>query len=160
MVGGAVEYVLPMLENHFAPYLNISAFDFDDGTTSIDLSYNEFGAKYYFKERGKGLFAGVGISKFSTSLGYTDANVGGSLTGVGSVDLDINTTILKLGIKTGGTIYFSLELGYGFGTIPDTLTFNATAGGITESVTEEIPDIPGIGSGGMVVGNIGFGFSF
>ena len=70
-------------------------------------------------------------------------------------------TIVKLGLKTGGTLYFSFELGYGFGTIPDSLTFNAVSStGISESVTEDIPNIPGIGSGGMVVGNIGFGISF
>ena len=83
------------------------------------------------------------------------------MTGTGSVDLDIDTTILKIGVKTGGTLYFSFELGYGFGTIPDSLNFNATSlSGVSESVTEEIPSIPGIGSGGIVVGNIGLGISF
>ena len=161
MIGGAIQYVLPFTNNHFAPYANYSGYDIEIENTQINLNYSEFGAKYFFKNTGKGLYTAVGISSFSSSLAYTDVSLSGGLTGDGSVDLNIDTTIVKLGLKTGGTLYFSFELGYGFGTIPDSLTFNAVSStGITESVTEDIPNIPGIGSGGMIVGNIGFGISF
>jgi len=161
MIGGAVQYVLPITNNHFAPYANYSGYDIEIDNTEINLNYSEFGVKYFFKNTGKGLYTAVGISSFSSSLAYTDVSLTGGLTGDGSVDLNIDTTIVKLGLKTGGTLYFSFELGYGFGTIPDSLTFNAVSStGISESVTEDIPNIPGIGSGGMVVGNIGFGISF
>ena len=161
MIGGAVQYVLPITNNHFAPYANYSGYDIEIENTEINLNYSEFGVKYFFKNTGKGLYTAVGISSFSSSLAYTDVSLTGGLTGDGSVDLNIDTTIVKLGLKTGGTLYFSFELGYGFGTIPDSLTFNAVSStGISESVTEDIPNIPGIGSGGMVVGNIGFGISF
>ena len=161
MIGGAIQYVLPFTNNHFAPYVNYSGYDIEIENTQINLNYSEFGAKYFFKNTGKGLYTAVGISSFSSSLAYTDVSLSGGLTGDGSVDLNIDTTIVKLGLKTGGTLYFSFELGYGFGTIPDSLTFNAVSStGISESVTEDIPNIPGIGSGGMIVGNIGFGISF
>ncbi len=161
MIGGAVQYVLPITNNHFAPYANYSGYDIEIENTEINLNYSEFGVKYFFRNTGKGLYTAVGISSFSSSLAYTDVSLSGGLTGDGSVDLNIDTTIVKLGLKTGGTLYFSFELGYGFGTIPDSLTFNAVSStGISESVTEDIPNIPGIGSGGMVVGNIGFGISF
>lgn len=161
MIGGAVQYVLPITNNHFAPYANYSGYDIEIENTQINLNYLEFGAKYFFKNTGKGLYTAVGISSFSSSLAYTDVSLTGGLTGDGSVDLNIDTTIVKLGLKTGGTLYFSFELGYGFGTIPDSLTFNAVSStGVSESVTEAIPNIPGIGSGGMIVGNIGFGISF
>ena len=161
MIGGAIQYVLPFANNHFAPYANYSGYDIEIENTQINLNYSEFGAKYFFKSTGKGLYTAIGISSFSSSLAYTDVSLSGGLTGDGSVDLNIDTTIVKLGLKTGGTLYFSLELGYGFGTIPDSLTFNAVSStGISESVTEDIPNIPGIGSGGMIVGNIGFGISF
>jgi hypothetical protein len=161
MIGGAVQYVLPITNNHFAPYANYSGYDIEIENTEINLNYSEFGVKYFFKNTGKGLYTAVGISSFSSSLAYTDVSLSGGLTGDGSVDLNIDTTIVKLGLKTGGNLYFSFELGYGFGTIPDSLTFNAVSStGISESVTEDIPNIPGIGSGGMVVGNIGFGISF
>jgi hypothetical protein len=161
MASGTFEYVLPILNNRIAPYINYGAYDLKVDMTEIDLSYSEFGAKYYFNDNGKGFYAGIGISSFSSSLVYNDVSLSGGMTGYGSVDLDIDTTIFKLGVKTGGTLYFSFELGYGFGTIPDSLTFNATSlSGVAESVTEEIPSIPGIGSGGIVVGNIGLGISF
>ena len=161
MIGGAVQYVLPITNNHFAPYANYSGYDIEIENTEINLNYSEFGVKYFFKNTGKGLYTAVGISSFSSSLAYTDVSLTGGLTGDGSVDLNIDTTIVKLGLKTGGTLYFSFELRYGFGTIPNSLTFNAvSSNGISESVTEDIPNIPGIGSGGMVVGNIGFGISF
>ena len=161
MIGGAVQYVLPITNNHFAPYANYSGYDIEIENTEINLNYSEFGVKYFFRNTGKGLYTAVGMSSFSSSLAYTDVSLSGGLTGDGSVDLNIDTTIVKLGLKTGGTLYFSFELGYGFGTIPNSLTFNAvSSNGISESVTEDIPNIPGIGSGGMVVGNIGFGISF
>ena len=161
MIGGAVQYVLPITNNHFAPYANYSGYDIEIENTEINLNYSEFGVKYFFRNTGKGLYTAVGMSSFSSSLAYTDVSLSGGLTGDGSVDLNIDTTIVKLGLKTGGTLYFSFELGYGFGTIPDSLTFNAVSStGISESLTEDIPNIPGIGSGGMVVGNIGFGISF
>jgi len=160
MASGTFEYVLPILNNRIAPYINYGAYDLNVDMTEIDLSYSEFGAKYYFNEKGKGFYAGLGISSFSSSLVYNDVSLSGGMTGTGSVDLNIDTTILKIGVKTGGTLYFSFELGYGFGTIPDSLTFNATSGSVSESVTEEIPSIPGIGAGGIVVGNIGLGISF
>ena len=67
---------------------------------------------------------------------------GVSLRGTAKTNLDINTLNLKLGYKTGGTIYFRIEAGYGIGTIPDALNFTATSGGITETFSEDIPAIP------------------
>ncbi|MBL31030.1 MAG: hypothetical protein CMC81_07330 [Flavobacteriaceae bacterium] len=161
MIGGAVQYTLPVLNNHISPYINFSGYDIEIDNTQINLNYSEYGLKLYFSDKAKGLYAGIGASSFKSSLAYKDVSLSGGLSGDGSVDLNIDTTILKLGIKTGGTLYFSLELGYGFGEIPNQLTFNAISStGISESVTEEIPKIPGIGSNGMVVGNIGFGISF
>ena len=161
MASGTFEYVLPLFDNHLTPYLNYGAYDLEIDETSIDLSYSEFGLKYYFNNKGKGFYTGIGASSFSSSLMYTDLNLSGGLSGTGSVDLNIDTTILKIGLKTGGTLYFSFELGYGFGDIPDSLIFTGTASnGYSEQVIEEIPSIPGIGSGGIIVGNIGLGVSF
>ena len=135
--------------------------EIDDNTLDKNEIFIEKKGVVNGRPTGKGLYTAVGISSFSSSLAYTDVSLSGGLTGDGSVDLNIDTTIVKLGLKTGGTLYFSFELGYGFGTIPDSLTFNAVSStGISESVTEDIPNIPGIGSGGMIVGNIGFGISF
>ncbi|MGB2153661.1 MAG: hypothetical protein ACPHVX_06890 [Flavobacteriaceae bacterium] len=60
-------------------------------------------------------------------------------------------------------------MGYGIGSIPDTVevkgtfTYEDTNGIIqtdTGTETEEFPPIPGVSSGGVLIGNFGFGISF
>ena len=65
-----------------------------------------------------------------------------------------------MGLKSGGTFYFRFELGFGLTNIPDSVDFIASYGGITKSFSEELPPITGISSSGILIGNIGFGFSF
>ena len=74
-----------------------------------------------------------------------------------------------MGIKTGGRIFFRLELGYGIGTIPTTVELNGRftytdSDGITQpdtgTETEDFPAIPGVSTNGVLVGNFGFGVSF
>ena len=42
MIGGAVQYVLPITNNHFAPYANYSGYDIEIENTEINLNYSEF----------------------------------------------------------------------------------------------------------------------
>jgi len=162
IVGGAVEGVLPIFGNRIAPYFNLSSFDLDVENVTTKLAYTEFGSKLYFGNKGKGFFVGVGSSKFASTLDFKDLSLDFGETGTGSVDLDVNTFIIKLGAKTGGRIYFNFELGYGIGSIPEELKFTATSTtGRTESTTEDIPNIPGVNpGGGILIGNVGFGISF
>jgi hypothetical protein len=47
--------------------------------------------------------------------------------------------------------------------LPQTFNFTATDNSnplYTETVTEDIPEIPGISESVMIIGNIGFGVSF
>ena len=64
------------------------------------------------------------------------------------------------GLKTGGVLYFRIEAGYGLGSPPKSIDFTATANGVTESFSEPIPEIPGVNESGLLIGNIGIGFSF
>ena len=163
MIGGAVQYTLPVLNNHISPYINFSGYDIEIDNTQINLNYSEYGLKLYFSDKAKGLYAGIGASSFKSSLAYKDVSLSGGLSGDGSVDLNIDTTILKLGIKTGGRIYLRLEMGYGLGDLPTQVTFVASENSnpsYTETTTEDIPDIPGISETGLIIGNIGFGLSF
>ena len=171
IVGGAVEGVLPIFGNRIAPYFNISSFDLDVENVTTKLAYTEFGSKIYFGNKGKGFFVGVGSSKFASTLDFKDLSLDGGETGSGTVDLDLNTFIIKLGAKTGGRIYFNFELGYGIGSIPKDLKFTGTVEtnkipgspeiGDTTIVTEPVPNIPGINpGGGILIGNVGFGISF
>ena len=71
---------------------------------------------------------------------------------------------MKLGVKLGKKFYFRIEAGYGFGDIPQEIevTGTVTSGGMSTTETDyvEIPDIPGISESGMIVANVGLGFSF
>ena len=83
-------------------------------------------------------------------------------TGYGASKIGLNTTNLKLGLKTGGRLFFGVEVGYGMGDIPQTITFKAMDNNnrvYTPTKTKDIPALPGVSEKGMVIGNIGFGFS-
>ena len=154
------EVVLPILDNHFAPFIDYGAFDIEDDLTDIGLKYTEFGLNYYFGSKGKGLYIGAGIAELSTDLIFNDLEFDDGTTGSGTAGIDIGTTNLKLGLKTGGVLYFRIEVGYGLGSPPKTIDFTATSNGITEEFSEPIPEIPGVNESGLLIGNIGFGFSF
>ncbi|MCG5643933.1 hypothetical protein MCN98_04175 [Flavobacteriaceae bacterium LSUCC0859] len=157
------EFVLPILNNHIAPFIDYGSFSLDVENTQADLKYLEYGLNIYFGNKGKGLYVGAGSGKLTNEFTFNDLTFednGVSLKGSATTSLDINALNLKLGFKSGGLIYFRIEAGYGIGTIPDRLNFTATSGGITETFSEEIPAIPGIGSNGFAIGNIGLGVSF
>ena len=157
------EFVLPILNNHIAPFVDYGSFSLDIENTQADLKYLEYGLNIYFGNKGKGLYVGAGSGKLTNEFTFNDLTFednGVSLKGSATTSLDINALNLKLGFKSGGLIYFRIEAGYGIGTIPDRLNFTATSGGITETFSEEIPAILGIGSNGFAIGNIGLGVSF
>ena len=157
------EFVLPILNNHLAPFVDYGSFSLDIENTQADLKYLEYGLNIYFGNKGKGLYVGAGSGKLTNEFTFNDLTFednGVSLKGSATTSLDINALNLKLGFKSGGLIYFRIEAGYGIGTIPDRLNFTATSGGITETFSEESPAIPGIGSNGFAIGNIGLGVSF
>ena len=157
------EFVLPILNNHIAPFIDYGSFSLDIENTQADLKYLEYGLNIYFGNKGKGLYVGAGSGKLTNEFTFNDLTFednGVSLKGSATTSLDINALNLKLGFKSGGLIYFRIEAGYGIGTIPDRLNLTATSGGITETFSEEIPAIPGIGSNGFAIGNIGLGVSF
>lgn len=163
LAGGSVEVVLPLFQNHLAPYFDYSQFSVNLDTSESSLSYNELGANIYFNDKGKGFFVGLGRASMNADVLFTDlvfSENGITTTGTGYTELDLSTFNVKLGIKSGGTFFFRFEVGYGLGSIPDELIFTATSQGITEEFTEDIPAIPGIGTNGLLIGNIGFGLSF
>lgn len=163
LIGGSAEIVLPVFGNRIAPFIYYSGFNLDTDELETEFAYLEYGANIYFNQKGNGFFIGLGRAQFDTDLTFYDLDFSDgqqSTSGDASTAFNFNTANLKLGIKTGGTIYFHFEVGYGFGDIPDTIDFTATADGITESFSEELPPIPGLSSGGILIGTVGFGVSF
>lgn len=162
IAGLSLEGVTPLLDNRVAPFVDFSSFDVKDAETEIGLSYSEFGANVYFGNKGKGAYAGIGFGNLSTDLTFYEDLDGGSR-GKGTTGLDIKSTNLKFGIKTGGRFYFRFEIGYGFTSdVPDDITVTLTEIGGTETETDsfDVPTIPGLGTNGLLVGNFGFGLSF
>ena len=162
IAGLSLEGVTPLLDNRIAPFVDFSGFDVKDAETEIGLSYTEFGTNVYFGNRGKGAYAGISFGNLSTDLTFYE-NLDGGGRGKGTIGLDIKSTNLKFGIKTGGKFYFRFEVGYGLTSdVPDDITVTLTeiGGNGTETNTFEVPTIPGVGTNGILLGNFGFGLSF
>lgn len=162
IAGLSVEAVTPLLDNRIAAFADFSGFNVSDQETEIGLNYSEFGLNVYLGKKGSGLYAGIGAGNLSTDLTFYE-NLDGGGRGKGTTGLDIKTTNLKLGIKTGGRIYFRFEVGYGVTSdIPEniTVTLEEIGGSGRETESFEVPTIPGVGTNGVLVGNFGFGFSF
>ena len=168
IIGGSLEFILPVMDNHFAPYADLSGFDIDPDTeTSVGLSYSEFGLNYYLNSKGKGLYFSAGLGNLTTDITFSNQNVsngeGISVNdGVGTIQQKISTTNLKIGVKAGKRVYFRFELGFGLGNIPSDVKITATSvsQGFKEEISEPFPDVPGVSSGGVVIGNVGFGVAF
>ena len=162
IAGGSAEIVMPILNNHFAPFVDYSSFNLPVEDIETNFSFIEYGVKYYFNKKGHGFFASLGKSKLETDITFNDlfSNDTVSTYGSAKVPLELNTTNLKLGIKTGGSFFFRFEIGYGFGDIPSELEFDATANEISKSFIKKIPEIPILGSGGIPLANFGFGLTF
>jgi hypothetical protein len=156
------ELILPFAGNRISAYFDYGAFNFPIDETDIETTYTEYGVNLYFNGNGKGFYLSAGNGSLSTDYTFNnlDFEDGSGPTGSGSTELDIDAVNLKLGLKTGGTIYLRLEAGFGFTSIPETLTFTATSNNITQTFTEDLPNIPGVSSDGILVGNLGLGFSF
>ena len=163
LASGSAELTLPILNNHFAPYIDYSKIPLNFESVETTIAYTEFGINYYFNKKSNGFFLGVGKGSLSTDVTFTNLLFTSglqSLIGSGSTELNLDTTNFKLGVKTAGAVFFRFELGYGLGKIPDSLNFIATLNGISESFTESIPPIPGLTTSGILIGNVGFGFAF
>jgi hypothetical protein len=96
-----------------------------------------------------------------TELDFEDVALDNGQTGRGRAEVNLSTQNLKLGVKSKGRLYFRFELGYGLGSMPESVTFVATtSSGGQQSTTEDIPELPGVSQNGIIIGNFGFGISF
>lgn len=170
IAGVSVEGVTPILDNRIAPFFDYSSFTVNPDESEVSLSYNEFGANVYFGNKGKGVYAGIGFGNLETDIAFESQITEDGNSGIfrGEITNSLKSTNLKIGVKTGGRIYFRLELGYGIADVPDgfdvngTFTYTLNGQSITEQNTqsEDFPPIPGVGDGGILIGNFGFGVSF
>ncbi|MFT4645591.1 MAG: hypothetical protein ACI8ZX_002008 [Planctomycetota bacterium] len=164
IVAGNIEFVTPLFNNRIALFADYSKFNVNEEGAEVKVNYIEGGLNIYFNTKGRGLYASASLSNLKVDGKYTDAETrdGTLYQGSATGDVEIKTTNLKLGAKLGKKFYFRIEAGYGFGDIPQEIEVTGTeqGTGITQTDYVEIPDIPGISESGMIVANIGLGFSF
>ena len=157
------QYTLPFFNNHFAPYFDYSQYSYEKNNEDAQFRFSEFGISYFFNQIGKGLYAGLSYSNLSYNVKFTNVIIENGSKGYGSEKIDMRTTNLRIGLKTGGTFYFRIEMGYGLGDIPKKLSFKAIDNfdpKYSQIVTKEIPKISGTSEREMLIGNIGVGISF
>ena len=157
------QYTLPFFNNHFAPYFDYSQYSYEKNNEDAQFRFSEFGISYFFNQIGKGLYAGLSYSNLSYDVKFTNVILENGSKGYGSEKIDMRTTNLRIGLKTGGTFYFRIEMGYGLGDIPKKLSFKAIDNSdprYSQIVTKEIPKISGTSEREMLIGNIGVGISF
>ncbi len=162
IIGGDLEYVTPLLDNRIALFIDYSGFKISPDDDEIKIKYFEIGTNIYFNNKGRGLYGAISYSKLNIDglFSETETINGTVYDGITTGDVEINTTNLKLGAKLGKKFYFRIEVGYGFGDIPQEIEVTGISNGMTQTDYIEIPDIPGITDNGLFIGNIGFGISF
>ena len=159
----SAQYTLPFFNNHFAPYFDYSQYSYEKNNEDAQFRFSEFGISYFFNQIGKGLYAGLSYSNLSYDVKFTNVILENGSIGYGSEKIDMRTTNLRIGLKTGGTFYFRIEMGYGLGDIPKKLSFKAIDNfdpKYSQIVSKEIPKISGTSEREMLIGNIGVGISF
>ena len=157
------QYTLPFFNNHFAPYFDYSQYSYEKNNEDAQFRFSEFGISYFFNQIGNGLYAGLSYSNLSYDVKFTNVILENGSKGYGSEKIDMRTTNLRIGLKTGGTFYFRIEMGYGLGDIPKKLSFKAIDNfdpKYSQIITKEIPKISGTSEREMLIGNIGVGISF
>lgn len=170
LVSGSVELQLPFL-NKLSVYADLSKFDLatedlgiDDFSGSLKLNYVEYGANLYLSKPGRGAYISAGLATFNADASFFDVALEGTTeTGSGTASIGFNTTNFKFGVKTGGFIYFRMELGYAMGSLPQSVRFTArSSSGLTETITETFnyDEVPMVNENGLPLFNIGLGLSF
>lgn len=155
------EISIPVAGIHIAPFIDYGLFKYSQGSESLDHNYLEYGLSVYLNGRGNGIYGSVSKGSLNSNISFNEISLENQLLGSGSTDLKIDTYNFKLGYKTSRRLFFRFEIGYGKGEIPEKLVFLATASnGIQIETSQEIPKIPGIGENGILIGNIGIGYSF
>ena len=100
IAAGNLEIVIPILDNHFAPFIDYSKFKVSpkqkgylkEDDTEVSVNYYEYGINYYFGKNGRGAYLSLGMAKLDTGLEFKNLSLGGLRTGSGSTNINLNTT--------------------------------------------------------------------
>jgi len=152
-----VEYVTHLWDDRIAFTTDFMVLNLTVDDVGIKYTNFEIGGNVYFSKDGSGAYAGISYYNFDGDGTFSDVEFDDNTVGTGTGTISYNTFNFKVGYKTGRRFYVRTELGYGFGSIPQEILVTGEGGSTT---IEEIPDIPGVSSSGLVFLNIGVGFAF
>lgn len=152
------EYVTPLLGNRIALAIDYMSLSHTVDATNINYSNFEIGPNIYLNKKGRGLYGGISYFSFDGKGTYTETEFDDGSVADGNGIIKFNTVNLKLGAKLGRVFYFRVELGYGFGKIPEQILVKSNTS--SQTTYEDIPEIPGISSSGLPLFNFGIGFGF
>lgn len=152
------EYLTPLLDNRVAITTDYMALTKTIDDVSLKYKNFEIGTNIYFNNKGRGLYAGLTYFSFDAEGTFTEVEFDDTSVGDAIGDLKFNTMNIKLGAKLGKTFYYRMEVGYGFGDIPQEIVVRSTT--TSQTTTEEFPEIPGVSESGLLNFNLGIGFSF
>jgi len=155
----SAEYVTPLLDNRVA--FAIDYFPLRINLLDIESKFRNFeiGSNIYLNNKGKGLYGGLSYYKFNAEVSNIEETEfdDGSI-GTGETNIKFNTFNLKLGAKLGRAFYFRIELGYGFGNLPETIVITSTEN--NSSTTEDTSEVISFLGSGVPIFNFGVGYSF
>lgn len=148
------EYVTPLLNNRVAIALDYFPLSINLSDINLKLNNFEIGTNVYIKNTGKGVYGGISYFNFNAKADLKDVEFDDDTYGDAKTSVKFGLVNLKLGAKLGRTFYFRIELGYGFGKIPDQIVITEKGG--TSFSTEDISDF----NSGLPLFNFGVGYSF
>jgi hypothetical protein len=168
VIGLDLEYVTPLFENRVAPFLDLTSLKYNNAGDVYKSNIFEIGSNVYLNDKGngKGLYSSLSYQHINFKMDRFDyvTDDGRQFTGNAKSETKANTFNVKIGAKLGQKFYFRTEIGYGFGTIPESIESTGMINGlevtIDESFSQDLKDFPIAGKNGMLLFNFGFGYEF
>ena len=99
------QYTLPFFDNHFAPYFDYSQYSYEERIKEAKFRFSEWGISYFHKRKSKGLYVGLSHSNLSYNANFMNITLENGSRGSGNGEVDLRTTNLRLGLKTGGILF-------------------------------------------------------
>ncbi|WP_258104866.1 hypothetical protein [Marinoscillum sp. MHG1-6] len=138
----SLEYLTPLMEQKLAAAVDGSYFA---PTSGMEYMYATIGANLYFSKPGKGFYGHLGYGLTSMTVNFAQLTEGSFWALFYNKDVNVteHKVNLKLGYRSGRSVYFRGELGFGL------------------MVSEQISDPNATSSGSFpLLLNLGMGYSF
>ncbi|MBT8385062.1 MAG: hypothetical protein KJO83_05045 [Bacteroidia bacterium] len=168
VIGIDLEYVTPLFENRVAPFIDFTSLKYNDDGDIYRSNVFEVGTNVYFDNKGigEGFYGALSYGHINFKMDRIDYEVDANrqFTGVAKSETKVGTFNVKVGARFGEKFYFRTEIGYGFGSIPESISSTGIMNGaqvtVEEDISEDLRDFPIAGKNGTLLFNIGFGYAF